>query len=255
MKAFQQLQLDFAAYIRDPDNAPSPPGVEPRRMAVYARLVYNNVESVLGNVFGPFKDLLGAAAWRTLVRDFLRRHRVESPYYGELPDEFLDYLQTDGARDLPRFAFEFCHYAWVKYALPRAPDAPDEANDGQPIAPDAAVTLSPLAWPLTYAFPVTDIGPEHQPGAPPAKPTHLIACRNQRDEVRFIASNALTLQLLGLMEQGSLPQDAFAEIAAQVGKPPALVEQSGLAILNRLHAQGVVVRTALRRDDAKMDRK
>ena len=244
LKPFQRLQRDFAAYVRDPDNAPPPPGIEPRRMAVYARLVYNNVESVLASVFGDFADLLGKAPWRALVRDFLRRHRAASPYYGKLPDEFLEYLQSrDDGPEVPPFAFELCHYAWVKYTLPRAPDVPSEAFDDCAIASDDAVAVSPLAWPLTYAFPVTDIGPDCRPSTPPEQPTYLIAYRDRHDEVRFMASNALTLRLLGLIQQGSPPKDAFAEIAAQLGTPLARVESAGIAILNRLHSHDVVLRT------------
>ena len=220
-----------------------PPGIEPRRMAIYARLVYNNVESVMANVFAGLQDIIGEVTWRALVRDFLRRHTIDSPYYSKLPDEFLAYLATrDGGPSLPPFAADLCHYAWVKYALPLAPDMPDGAFDDEPLGLDDPVAVSTLAWPLQYTFPVTDLGPDCQPLCPPEKATYLIAYRNRHDEVGFLASNALTLRLLAHVERGAPLARSLAEIAAESGRPVATVEAAGLAMVNRLHAQDVLVR-------------
>lgn len=240
---FQRLQRDFAAYIRDPENVTPPPGIEPRRMAIYARLVYNNVESVLANVFADLQEVVGKTTWRAVVRDFLRRHTVDSPYYSKLPDEFLAYLATrGGGPSLPPFAADLCHYAWVKYALPLAPDMPDDAFDDDPLDLDDPVAVSSLAWPLQYTFPVTDIGPDCQPSTPPDEATYLIAYRDRHDEVGFMASNALTLRLLALVEAGSPLARSFGEIAAELARPVSRVQAAGLAIVNRLHAQDVLVR-------------
>ena len=242
-RPFQTLQRDFAAFIRDPENVVPPPGIEPRRMAIYARLVYNNVESVLANVFAALQEIVGKTAWRALVRDFLRRHTVVSPYYSKLPDEFLAYLATrEGGPSLPPFATDLCHYAWVKYALPLAPDMPDGAFDDDPLGLDDAVAVSSLAWPLQYTFPVTDLGPDCQPLRPPEQATYLIAYRNRHDEVRFLASNALTLRLLAHVERGAPVARSLAEIAAGLGRPVASVQAAGLAMVNQLHAQDVLVR-------------
>ena len=245
---FQRLQQDFAAYVRDPENAAPPPGIEPRRMAIYARLVYNNVESVLANVFGSLQEIVGKATWGDLVRDFLCRHTVESPYYAKLPDEFLAYLATrDGGPSLPPFASDLCHYAWVKYALPLAPDMPDHAFDDAPLALDDAVALSSLAWPLQYTYPVTDLGPDYQPSGPPEQATYLIAYRNRSDEVGFMASNALTLRLLALVESAPSLAESFAAIAAELERPVARIQSAGLATVNQLHAQDVLVRVRMPR--------
>ena len=240
---FQRLQRDFAAHVRDPGNVAPPPGIEPRRMAIYARLVYNNVESVLANVFAGLQEIVGEATWRALVRDFVCRHTVESPYYSKLPDEFLVYLANrDGGPSLPPFVSDLCHYAWVKYALPLAPDMPGDAFDDDPLVLEDAVELSSLAWPLRYAFPVTDLGPDCQPAYAPEEATYLIAYRNRRDEVGFMASNALTLRLLALVESGSPLAESFATIAGELARPVARIQDAGLATVNQLHAQDVLVR-------------
>lgn len=212
-------------------------------MAIYARLVYNNVESVLASVFGGLREIVGKATWRALVRDFLRRHTVDSPYYSKLPDEFLAYLASrEGGPSLPPFSADLCHYAWVKYALPLAPDMPDDAFDDDPLGLDDPVAVSSLAWPLQYTFPVTDLRPDCQPSTPPDDATYLIAYRNRHDEVGVLASNALTLRLLALIEGGAPLARTFAEIAAELARPVSRIQAAGLAMVNRLHAQDVLVR-------------
>ena len=203
---------------------------------------------MLANVFAGLQEIVGEAIWRALVRDFLCRHTVESPYYSKLPDEFLAYLATrGGGPSLPPFASDLCHYAWVKYALPLAPDMPAHAFDDEPIALDDPVELSSLAWPLRYAFPVMDLGPDCQPARAPEEATYLIAYRDRSDEVGFMASNALTLRLLALVESGSPLAESFAQIAAELARPVARIQAAGLAMANQLHAQDVLVRAGLPR--------
>ena len=254
--AFQSVQMDFAAYIRHPDLNPMPPGIEQRRMRIYARLFYNNIESILAKTFSVFREVAGDEPWHAMVRDFVHRHRAESPYYAQVPEEFMEYLDTcrsevpttategpstsRGGPALLPFALELCHYEWVRMALDRAPDA-DCVFDDEPVGLDDALALSPLAWPLHYAYPVQDIGPDFLPEEPAAEPTWLIACRNRHDEVRFTQSNAVTTRLLNLLGEGDT-QWAFKTLAEELGSASEHVERTGLATLNRLHEHDIVVR-------------
>ena len=240
---FQTLQRNFAAYIRHPDRNALPVGVEERRMRIYARLFYNNIESFLTNTFRVFREICGDERWHALVRDFLHRHRADSPYFYCIPEEFLEYLGNPHRTGPPvqPFALELCHYEWVRLALDLAADA-DCTFDDDPVGVDDALALSPLAWPLRYAYPVRRLGPSCQPAEPPAEPTCLIACRDRRDRVRFIAANAVTLRLLQFVAEGRDTRRCLAAIAAELDAPPARIERTGLATLNRLHRSDVVVR-------------
>lgn len=241
---FQATQRAFAAYIRHPDGSPLPPGVEEHRMRIYARLFYNNVESFLAETFRVLRKVLGSAPWHALVRDFLRRHRAASPYFSQIPEEFLEYLgNADDAErpPAPPFALELAHYEWVRLALKLAADA-DCAYDDVPLRADDALMLSPHAWPLRYAYPVSRIGPNHQPLTPPAKPTFLIAYRDRDDNVRFLASNATTLRLLQLLGDQPCPRDCFQALAKETGKTADALADAGMAALNRLHEQDIVLR-------------
>ena len=240
---FQPIQREFAAYIRHPERNPLPSGVDERRMRIYARLFYKNVESFLANTLRVFRQVVGEDCWHDLVRDFLYRHRAESPYYMRLGEEFLDYLNTrrDGP-PLPAFGLELCHFETVRAALRSAPDAVDLVFDDEPVTIDDALALSPLAWPLRYDFPVQRIGPEFKPAEAPSQPTFLIGCRDRTDEVRFIASNAATLRLLQLIDEGNDCRASLAKIGTELGMAFERAASFGMATLNRLHRLDVVGR-------------
>ena len=248
--AFQNTQREFAAYIRDPKGNPLPTGVEDRRANIYVRLFYNNIETFLASAFSVLRRLLDDAAWHRLVRGFLHEHRAQSPYFSHIPKEFLSYLAALPAADaLPPFAWELCHYQWVKRALGQAPDV-DFQDDEQAIALDDAVLLSPLAWPLRYAFPVQRIGPEFQPQEAPAQPTYLIAVRDREHRVRFVSSNAATARLLRLIDEGedagkgSTVRRCLQTVAEELRAPLERIEAFGLQTLRRLQQLDVVQRSA-----------
>ena len=254
---FQRLQVNFAAHIRDPEGVAPPPGLEPRRMAIYARVFYNNVEGLLANVFSGLRGIVGERQWHALVRDFVRRHAAESPYFSHIPEEFLEYLSARrGGPPVPPFAAELCHYQWVRFALRLAPDAPGaDTFDDNPIGLDDTVGLSPLAWPLRYAYPVTRLSADCQPAEPPAEATYLIAYRNRRDEVRFMASNAVTTRLLQLVDQGFVIRRCLSVVGTELGLSRQRIEHAGLAILTRLHEHDVVVHAPPNSAPRKMDKK
>ena len=260
MHPFQTVQLGFAAYIRHPHRNPMPTGIEHRRMQIYARLFYNNIESFLTNTFPVFREITDDDRWHVLVRDFISGHRAESPYFSQIPEEFLQYLaaRRDGQGEpgltrtpqdgtsaecppIPPFALELCHYEWVEMALDLAPD-PDCEFDDDPVSIEDNLALSPLAWPLRYEYPVRRIGPHYQPDAPPDAPTWLIGWRNRHDRVRFMTSNAVTTRLLQLIDKGSANEKAFGTIAREIGTPLAQIRATGLDTLNRLHGHDIVVR-------------
>ena len=190
------------------------------------------------------RRIVDDAAWHAVVRGFVDNHRAESPYFSHIPEEFLAYLTTlpeSSAERWPPFALELCHYEWVKSALALAPDA-DLPEDDKAIESDDRLALSPLAWPLRYAFPVRRLGPDFQPATAPAQATHLIAYRDRRHEVRFMSSNAATARLLELLGQRESARECFAAIAAELDTPLAAIERFGLATLRRLQEHDIVHR-------------
>ncbi|MGB1111211.1 MAG: DNA-binding domain-containing protein, partial [Gammaproteobacteria bacterium] len=165
---FIATELGFTRYVRDPDRAPIPEDVEPRRMNIYAELLYNNIQEQLATGFPVLKRILPEERWHALVRDFMVRHRCSTPLFTEIGQEFLAFLREARANHPsdPVFMAELAHYEWVELAL-----YIDESEvDRSGIDPNGDLILgqpvvSPLAWPLAYHFDVHRIGPDYQPPA------------------------------------------------------------------------------------------
>lgn len=212
-------------------------------MQVYRELFFKNMDSLLASNFPVLRRLCDDAGWRELVRDFYAGHRARTPLFTELPKEFLRYLEEGRAGHAgdPPFLFELAHWEWVETALSLDPreigDIPAERG-GDLLA--GVPVLSPLAWPLTYRFPVHRIAPGYLPDAPPAEPTHLLAYRNRADEVRFMQLNDLTRLLLELM--GTEPRSARALLLATA-------ELTGYADPGRLVGHGRRLLEELRKRD------
>lgn len=248
-------QRALGDYIRDPAHATPPAGIEERRLKIYRELFFNNIESMLAGNFPVIKRILGGAPdsgrWPTLVRDFYRDHPSRTPLFTELAREFVRYLETRAAgADDPPWLSELAHYEWVELALQiseaHADDIPHDPDgdllDGRPL-------VSPLAWPLSYTWPVHRIGPGHQPDAAPAEPTCLLLQRDPAGKVGFQQLSALTFRLLQRLEQhpdldGRSQLRALAQEAATEADDTFLAQ--GLAMLQQLHATAVIPGT--RRD-------
>jgi hypothetical protein len=240
----------FAARVRAPRSAPLPDGVDARRMQVYEELCYSNVEGLLAGAFPVMRSVLGDAEWHALVRGFFADHRATSPFFTEVALELVAYLgrrQAHGGDVRRPFLLELAHYEWVELALSTS-DADDRLPPLDPTGdPWTGVpVVSPLAWALSYRFPVHRIGPDHQPSRPEPSPTHLLVYRNQQDEVRFVETNAVTHRLLGLLHAnpawsgGAAVRQVAAELA---GGPTPAVLAAGRAVLEDLRGRDVVLGT------------
>ncbi|MBK1648292.1 DNA-binding domain-containing protein [Rhabdochromatium marinum] len=254
---FQQQQRAFTAHLRDPAQAAAPPDIEERRMAIYRDLVFNNLSSLLAGNFPVLRRLLAPEHWRDLVRDFLRRHRALSPLFPQLPREFLDFLSQHRRNhsDDPPFLLELAHYEWIEMALQITDVEPPPAD----LQPDGDLLeqhplISPVAWPLSYRFPVHHIDPDHQPQKAPQQPTHLLVYRDLAEhpvespiaQVRFMEINAVTSRLLTLLQQEpSLSgREALTRIASELGhQQPSQVIIFGASLLADLRARGVILGT------------
>jgi hypothetical protein len=242
-----ELQRAFAAHIRDPGQAAAPDGLEDRRMKVYRELFFNNILSLLSSNFPVLRTLYEGPQWRQLVRDFYAEHRCQTPLFPEIAREFLRYLQDGrGPReDDPGFLHELAHYEWVELALSLDEREPqdDRVEPGLGLL-DGIPLLSPLAWPLSYRYPVHRIRPDYQPQEPPPDPTHLLVYRNREDRVKFMELNATSRLLLERLRTGSelSGRELLQSVAAEIAHPdPDLVVQTGAGLLEDLKDRDVLL--------------
>ena len=247
--AFIRKQYEFAAHIRDPQTHPRPVEIEQRRMAIYRELFYNNVEGFLSSGFPVLRRLLPELAWHALARDFFARHRSHTPLFAEISREFLDYLQNERGEhpEDPPFLLELAHYEWVELAL-SVSDA--DLKDGLALAdPNGDLLagvplLSPLAWNLSYHYPVQRIGPDYQPEQPPAEPTHLVVYRDRQDAVVFLEINPVTQRLLQLIGERAKATglELLTQIARELDHPdPEVVIEGGRQLLRELRGRDIIL--------------
>ncbi|GAB3386153.1 HvfC family RiPP maturation protein [Lysobacter fragariae] len=244
----QSQQLELTRHLRDPDGVPAPDGIEERRLAIYRDLLFNNIESLLAGNFPVIRQLLGESRWKAMARAFYRDHRCQTPLFTEIAREFLRYLEAQPQLD-PPFLLELAHYEWVELALQLSQASLDDVEfepAGDLLA--NAPVLSPLAWPLAYAWPVHRLGPQFQPDTPPPAPTLLLLRREADGNVRFSELSPLAFRLLQrLSDEPALSgRDQLVALAreANAGEVDAFLRE-GATLLEQLHHSGVVLGAAI----------
>lgn len=205
-----EAQRALAARIRQPTQQPLLDGISAERMAVYETLFFNNIEGFISGAFPVLRRLFEASRWQRLVRCFIAEHQAHTPYFLQISQEFLVWLQQGYVAEVgdPPFMLELAHYEWVELAL--------DVSDAQM----PAQGWSPLAWPLAYQWPVQRIGVDYQPATPPAEPTCLLVWRDTQDKVRFMQVSPFAYQLAARLQAGTEAALALHELAQQNGLNP-----------------------------------
>lgn len=198
MHDFQRIQHQFAAAIRDPAQA-IPAGVTPERMAVYQELFFNNVLNFVSSAFPVLTTLYQTSQWQAKVRRFFQSSHLHSPYFLDIAETFLSWLQQQTllAED-PPFLLELAHYEWIELYLAtahRQNDLPwlQQIENSQPLAVDELALL------LSYQFPVSQISVEFQPTQPTAQPSLLLVYRDPAQDIKFVALTQLSATVLQLL--------------------------------------------------------
>lgn len=243
----RDMQYAFAAHIRNPSGQPAPADVEDRRMQVYRELFFNNINRFISNSFPVVRQMYSDTEWRAVVRAFYSEHSCRTPLFPELPNEFVRYLQEQRQNRPgdPPFLLELAHYEWIEIALQQDDREPGDIEvDRDASLLEGVPVLSPLAWPLTYRFPVHQIGPKNRPSEPPATTTQLLAYRNRVNKVKFMQLNEVTQWLVtALGEDRSLTgRQLLTELAGVIHHPnPDRLIESGHQLLRGFLQKDIVL--------------
>ena len=242
---FAETQKQLADHLRNPQYNSAPEGVEDRRLQIYRDLVFNNIEGFISSGFPILRSLYEEQDWLELVRDFIVTHRADSPYFLEISAEFVQYLNEE--REMrstdPGFMQELAHYEWVELAL----DVSEEQLPPANLADDLllqTLQVSPLAWALSYQYPVHLLGPDYRPDHPAEEPTFLIVYRNRQDQVEFMASNAVTVRLLNILSGADnlSGRGALLQLAEEIAHPdPQQLLVVGHDLLKMLQSHSIIL--------------
>lgn len=244
---FQSLQYAFTRHIRDPEHEPAPDDIEDRRMAIYRRLLFKNIEGFLANSFPVLRKVTPDDRWLAMARDYFHRHQARTPLFPRMPQEFLEYLEheRDDADD-PPWMFELAHYEWLETATaidPREIETRGINPDGDLL--DERPAVNPLASPVAYQWPVHMISPQHLPEQPSEQPTYLVVYRNIDDRVSFMELNPVSARLLQLIQtETASGRELLQQIAAELNHPnPDVVVRGGAETLTALRERGILLGT------------
>ncbi|SEK72082.1 hypothetical protein SAMN03159362_2391 [Pseudomonas sp. NFIX51] len=244
--ALDAQQQALTAYLRDPEHRAPPAGMDRARAEIYRELVFDNLQSLLSGTFPVLRSVLGETDWRRLLRVFLREHRCATPKFGEIAGEFVAWMASTpaGLQDgsWPAFMVELSHYEWIEMALQQTEAEPLPASDPELLL-RRPLRLSPLAWPLAYAWPVQRLGPAWRPSDPGAAPTLLLIYRDAGYRVRFCELSPLAWRLLERIE-------AFPQLHGRAQLQGLALEAgiddldtflaNGQSLLRQLHGQGTI---------------
>ncbi len=250
LPAFKQHQYEFTAHIRDPNNKAMPDGIEDRRMNIYRELLYNNIEGFIAGGFPILRDIYSDENWHKMVRDFFANHQSQSPYFLEISQEFIAYLQNERQADEndPAGLIELAHYEWVELALHVSDESINmDGIDANGDLLNQHPIFSPLAWSLVYQFPVHTMGPDNLPEKAPELPSYLVVYRNRNDEVKFLEINSVTARLINLLQENEsyTGLTAIKNIVKEMEHPnPDIVKQGGFIALQELQQYGILLGTA-----------
>lgn len=210
---FRELQRDFARHLRDPLRQPAIAAIEPRRMAIYRELFFNNVDGFLRRFFPVLHSLYSEEDWLGLVRSFYSRHSAETPYFLKIAEEFLKFVESEfEPRPCdPDFLLELAHYEWLELALDVSEreipatgfEAAGDLMEGIPLA-------SPLAELVHYRWPVQRVSATA--AWPAEEATYLLVYRDRRDVVRFQELNGASARLFALIRELSGSEQPFTGI-------------------------------------------
>ena len=241
------LQRRFAAHIRDPESIAPVDGIEERRLAIYRRLFFNNVSNLMARNFPVLRRLYDDADWKALIRRFMRDHHASTPLFPQIGQEMVAFLEQEQARghlDKP-FIAELAHWEFQETCVRLDADDPREIEATPERSPAAGhPVLNPTLRLGVYQWPVHRIGPDWQPEARPDQPTILMVYRKRSDKVAFTAINALTAQLIQLLQEH--PTATGLELLERIaGELPALdpetVKVKGLDLISGLMDSEVIL--------------
>ncbi|NOT86444.1 MAG: DUF2063 domain-containing protein [Methylococcaceae bacterium] len=180
------------------------------------------------------------------MQAFIAQHRCLSPYYRQIPDEFVAYLQTNMGNDnQPPFLLELVHFEWIEMVLaiteaePVAAFKSSEPKDWL----DACPVFTPVMQLLHYAYPVQRINLDYQPSEPPEQTTLILGFRDANDAVQFIGLNSATARLVELLHHtDNTLRVAIQQIAIELQHPePSALYAFGLEMLADLRQQGIIL--------------
>ena len=241
MSTLHETQQQFAAYIRDPNNAPLPPGCDAARMQHYHQLFFNNFAGVLATAFPRLRASFPADDWHELTQVFFQTEPQHSPYLGDVPARFAEFLTAQSEPPLKDGYIELMAYELAAFDLKRSEDGVVPA--GLIVTGDWRTQIAivhPDSVLFESVFAVHE--PSFDPSAPIPQPSFVCLLRDVEGLVQPHVLSAASAQLLAFLAEQSRPGRAIvAALAHQLNQPPEVLEPLVEIQIAEWRAQGIIL--------------
>jgi hypothetical protein len=216
---FMRVQQEFANHIKSPLEVARPSDVDQRHMEIYRDLFFKNIMGFLSGGFPVLAEIMGEKRWEIIGRAFFKLHHNKSPYFLEISQEFLVFLEHEyiSKEEDPAYLYELAHYEWLELYVDVEPEGGEIVFDRDGDILSTIPAMSPVVEGFLYQYPVHQISAENP--TPEPKSSALIVYRGRNDEVAFAETNPFTLQLLILLKEGTRTGEESLKL---------LLDQSGL---------------------------
>lgn len=244
-EGFQQVQQHFTQWLRHPGSAPAPTGIEPRRLAIYRELLFNNVMTFVEGTFPVALALLPAPLAARLKSGFFADFECHSPFFYDISLHFREYVESLDWPELAAYPWltELLHFEWMELAADIAED-PNPSADPRtalaagdfPAGPGQILRLAAPVWPLAYQWRVHAWSDTTDPATLQPSPVCLLAWRDPQDEVRVLEVEPLAAWLIETIRNdndGLTLQGLADHLAAAT---PGLATEQALAACARILA-------------------
>jgi hypothetical protein len=197
--------------------------------------------SFASSTFPVLKELISDKNWQVLVRDFFITHKCQSPYFLQISEEFLHYLEHAEFDFLPDFSYQLAHWEWMELYADVAETA-DVSIAISNLELTDTVTTNDCTWNVAYDFCVHKISAEYIPNS--TETTFLIVHRDSDLSVGFIEINPLSMLLFEQLKSNSKDslERLLVDIAKQQSMDLSTVINGGLEIIRQWGRLGLLKR-------------
>jgi hypothetical protein len=200
----------------------------PPRLALYRRLIRNNLTGVTFKMMPRTRERLNAlaadgtdGAFDASFDAFLDEAAPRTHYLRDVPGEFLAWVtpRWRERRDLPPYAADLAAHELVEFAIAAAP-APASPPPLTDVALDRALVFADAKRLVRYAYAVHLLpsDPDDRT-APEERPTSLLVYRDEEHTVRFLELTPLAAAILERLFAGDALGAALGPACAAIGVP------------------------------------
>ncbi len=184
-------QAKFSQYLRKNEAPLSSLQTE----KIYYHLLRANLQELFFNIYPRLKGHLGEESWQFLLDQFLIHHKARTPYFYQVPDEFLSFLWHNKAQysQWP-WLWSLAHFEWMELVASVADEAWPESDPTRP-------RCSPLAYYCQYEYAVYPEDGDYTPLSLRERPWQGIVYRNKAHEVQWFACEPWSALIFTALQQ------------------------------------------------------